>query len=136
MKDIITYCVGGEITGFEEAKGCYELNGMVCMQYMINVGPGIITTFEGLDEIAKQPWAVDVTQKHFVGDVVMPTGDIRHRAGEISILCKRDKETMKEIINYIQNTLRILDNNGDNQIISPFNTEILDNWYKSYEDKS
>ena len=55
MKDIIPYCVGGEIEGYDDAVGCYDLNGKVCMQYMINVGPGVITTYEGLDVIAKHP---------------------------------------------------------------------------------
>ena len=131
MKDIISYCVGGEIEGFEEAKGCFNLNGKVCMQYMINVGPGIIGTFDGLDIIAKHPNIVDVTQKHFVGDRIEPTGDIRHRAGEISILCERSYIEMKNMIDFVQSNLKILDIDGNNQIISPFDTSILEKWYKT-----
>lgn len=130
MKDIIPYCVGGEIEGYEEAKGCYDLNGKVCMQYMINVGPGVIGTYQGLDVIAKHPNIIDVTQKHFVGETIEATGDIRHRAGEISVLCERSYEKMKEIIDFIQSNLRILDVEGNNQIISPFDRTILDKWYK------
>lgn len=130
MKDIIPYCVGGEIEGYDDAVGCYDLNGKVCMQYMINVGPGVITTYEGLDVIAKHPNVVDVTQKHFVGETIQPTGDIRHRAGEISILCNRDYASMKEMIDFVQSNLKIIDEKGNNQIISPFDTAILAKWYK------
>ena len=130
MKDIIPYCVGGEIEGFEEARGCYDLNGKVCLQYMVNVGPGTIGTFDGLDVIAKHPNVVDVTQKHFVGDVIRSTGDIHHRSAEISVLCERTHKAMKEIVEFIQSNLVVRDTEGRNQLISPFSTEILDKWYR------
>lgn len=130
MKDIIPYCVGGEIRGYEEARGCYDLGGKVCLQYMVNVRPGTIGVYEGLDVIAKHPNIVDVTQKHFVGDVIDATGDIRHRAGEISVLCDRNCNSMKSMIEFIQSNLLILDEKGNNQIISPFDTGILNKWYK------
>lgn len=133
MKDILSYCVGGEISGFEEAKGCYDLGGKVCLQYMINVGPGKISAFDGLDKIASHPDVVDVTQKHFVGDVIEQTGDIRHRAGEISVLCERSLDRMKEMISFIQSNLKILDDKGENQIISPFDQSLLDKFYSNYE---
>lgn len=131
MKSIIPYCIGGEIEYFKEAQGCYDLNGKVCMQYMINVGPGTIGSFKGLDIISKHPCVVDVTQKHFVGETILATGDIRHRAGEISILCERDYKKMTEIIEFVQSTLEVLDEDGNNQIISPFDITILDKWYKN-----
>ena len=130
MKDIIPYCVGGEIEGFEEARGCYDLNGKVCLQYMVNVGPGTIGTFDGLDVIAKHPNVVDVTQKHFVGDVIRSTGDIHHRSAEISVLCERTHKAMKEMVEFIQSNLVVRDTEGRNQLISPFSTEILDKWYR------
>ena len=131
MKDIIPFCVGNEISGFDQARGCYNLNGTTCMQYMVNVGPGTIGVFEGLDIISKHPNIVDVTQKHFIGDVIEPTGDIRHRAGEISVLCDRNYAEMKAMIEFIQKNLVILDTEGHNQIISPFDCSILDKWYRS-----
>ena len=130
MKDIIPYCVGGEIEGFEEARGCYDLNGKVCLQYMVNVGPGTIGTFDGLDVIVKHPNVVDVTQKHFVGDVIRSTGDIHHRSAEISVLCERTHKAMKEMVEFIQSNLVVRDTEGRNQLISPFSTEILDKWYR------
>ncbi len=134
MKDIIPYCVGGEIEGFEEAKGCFDLGGKVCLQYMVNVGPGVIGVFDGLDIIRQHPNIIDVTQKHFVGDKVEQTGDIRHRAAEISVLCERKYCVMKDMIDFIQSQLVILDTDGNNQIISPFDSKILDKWYSNYDD--
>ena len=131
MKSLISYCVGGPMTGFKEATGCYDLDGKVCAQYMINIGPGTIGSIEGLDVIARHPDVVDVTQKHFIGETILPTGDIRHRAGEISVLCERSCSSLTQMIQFIQSTLRILDTDGGNMIISPFDTGILDKWYHS-----
>ncbi len=67
VKSIISYCVGGEILDYDgKLEGSYNLNGKLCLQYMINVGPGVIGTFKGLDEISKAPFVVDVQQRHFI----------------------------------------------------------------------
>lgn len=132
MECIIPYCVGDEIDDCNgKVKGCYNLAGKVCLQYMVNVGPGKISKYEGLDVIAKHPNIVDVTQKHFVGETIEQTGDIRHRAAEISVLCERNYESMKEMIEFIQSNLVILNEKGESQLISPFDKTILDRWYKN-----
>lgn len=130
VKNLIAYCVGGQlIDDISTFRGSYDLNGMCAMQYMINVGPGKIAKFEGLDEIAKHENVVDVQQKLFVGEIIRQTGDIRHRAGEISILVERDINKMKQIIDFIQNKLKIISDNGKNMIISPFDREIVTDKY-------
>lgn len=130
MKSIISYCVGNEILDYEgKIEGSYNLNGMICIQYMINVGPGTIGKFEGLDEISKAPFVIDVQQRHFVGEMIENTGDIKHRAGEISVLVEREKEKLAEAVKFIQSKLVIEDTEGKNQIISPFDVNlILDNY--------
>jgi hypothetical protein len=131
MKSIISYCVGGDIIDYDgKMEGSYDLNGNVAIQYMINVGAGTIAKFEGLEEIAKQSYVIDVQQRHFVGETIENTGDIKHRAGEISILLDRDVDKMVEAIKYIQNTLRIEDNAGKNLIISPIDAEKIRTIYK------
>lgn len=130
MKSIISFCVGGEILDYDGAlEGSYNLNGKVAIQYMINVGPGIISSFEGVEKIAKAPFVIDVQQKRFVGEKIENTGDVKHRAGEISILIDRDFAQFKEAIQFVQKTLRITDQNGNNQIISPLNLEMMEAFY-------
>lgn len=126
MKSIISYCVGGEILDYDgKLEDSYDLNGMLCIQYMINLGPGVIGKFEGLDEISKAPFVVDVQQRHFVGETIENTGDIKHRAGEISVLVERDAEKLAEAVEFIQSKLVIEDVDGNNQIISPFDVDII-----------
>jgi hypothetical protein len=131
MKSLIGYCVGGEIDDFGgRIEGCYDLSGKVCLQYMVNVRKGVIGSVLGLDEIAQHPNVVDVTQKHFAGDVIEATGDVRHRAGEISVLCDRSVSNMTSMIDFIHSKLRILDEEGENQLISEFQSEFVKKTYK------
>ena len=130
MKSIISYVVGGEIDDYGgKLAGSYDLNGMCAIQYMINVGPGIITRYEGLDEIAKLPYVVDVQQKRYLGAVVENTGDIKHRAGEVSICVERDPKIMKDAIEKVQSILQITDENGENMLISPINGDFICDTY-------
>ena len=130
MKSIISYAVGGEIDDYDgKIAGSYDLNGMVAIQYMINIGAGEVEKIEGLDEIAKAPEIIDIQQRHFAGEKIENTGDIKHRAGEISVLVKRDPEKMREIIRFIQKTLKIEDINGNSMIISPIDADMV---YETY----
>ena len=134
MKSIISFCVGGEILDYNGAlEGSYDLNSKAAIQYMINVGPGIIGSFEGLDEIAKAPYVIDVQQKHFVGEKIENTGDVKHRAGEISILIDRNFNQFKEAVQFIQSKLHITDQNGNNQIISPLDIEMMEKFYGNWD---
>lgn len=121
MKSLISYVVGGEILDYDDGYvGSYMLNGKRIMQYMINVGPGIIGRFDGLDKITKHPNVVDVQQRHFVGEKIENTGDIRHRAGEISVLVDDDVDIMYKVLKFIQDNLIIESIEGNDMIISPF----------------
>lgn len=132
MKIVIAYCVTGVVPMPASVPGCWRLNGKTCLQYMVNVGAGRIGRFEGLDAIAQAPEIVDVRQKHFVGDLIEPTGDVRHRAAEISVLCDRGLEPMKRSLARIHKTVSCVDETGCNQLISPFGETILNRWYRNY----
>ena len=130
MKSLISYVVGGEILDYDGGYvGSYMLNGKRIIQYMINVGPGVIGKFDGLDIISKHPNVLDIQQRHFEGTKIENTGDIRHRAGEISILVDDDTSKMYEAIKFIQDNLVIENVDGENMIISPFEPERV---YKMY----
>lgn len=127
MKSMISYCIGDGVSDFESMPGVHLLNGKRAIQYIINVGPGRIGRFDGLAEIAGHPLVIDIQQRHFPGAVIENTGDIRHRAGEVSVLVDDDPQKMCEAIRFIQQHLVITDENGRDMIISPFEAErVLD----------
>ncbi len=130
MKSIISYIVGGEINDYDGGLvGSYNLNGKCAIQYMINVKDGEIAVFEGLDSIQEMPFVIDVQQKHFIGDIIKNTGDIRHRAGEISILVNRNIEEMSAAVELVQSTLHVRDTDGNNMLISEFNKDLISKAY-------
>ena len=131
MKSIIKYVVGGEIDDYKgQLNNSYLLNNKIAIQYMINVGPGKIGKFNGFDEIAKIPQIVDIQQRHFVGDFIENTGDIKHRAGEICLLCERNLEEIKNCILTIQKHLVVEDENCKNMLISPFDVNLLQSYFR------
>jgi len=105
--------------------GSYDLNGKVAIQYMINVGAGEIARFDGLEKIAELPEVIDIQQRHFVGDIIEDTGDIKHRAGEISVLTDREPEKMRNAIRAIQERLIIEDVKGRSLVISPIDADMV-----------
>lgn len=130
MKSLISYVIGGEIDDYNgNLKGSYDLNGKVAIQYMINAGPGLIAEFKGLDAIEKLPFVVHVSKKRFEGEVIEPTGDVRHRIGEISILVDRDITSMIDAIKLVQSLLNVNDENGNSLIISPFDANSIKDIY-------
>ena len=72
---------------------------------------------------------INIQQRHFVGDIIENTGDIKHRAGEISVLVDRDVDEMVEIIEYIQTCLKITDKTGNSMIISPVSSDFIKQVY-------
>lgn len=134
MTILVKCALGGEIDLCDgRVETCFDLGGKTCLQYMVNARAGKIAAYDGLDEIARHPTVVDVTQKRFVGDEIANTGDIGHRIGEISILCERTVKAMKDSLAYVQSRLSVRDENDSDMLISPFSPSSLDNWYTNYE---
>lgn len=126
MKETVAYLVGIEYNGNEGLwDRCYELNGKCAVQYIVNAKPGVIYEYHGIDEVEKLDFVVEVQQRHFVGDVVKNTGDIAHRAGEVSILVDRNVQAMQDAVKKVQSLLDIRNEKGDNMIISAFDPCII-----------
>ena len=130
MKSIINYCVGGEILDFDgKLNGSHDLNNKCAIQYIINIAAGKVDSYTGLDEIAEHPCVVDVQQKIYPGAIVENTGDVRHRAGEISVLVERDVEKMCDMIDFIKEKLKITSVEGKNMLISQITTSFIKKTY-------
>lgn len=130
MKEVVSYLAGGKISDYNgKLATSYLLGGKRAIQYIINAGPGKITAFSGLEEIATLPYVVEVQQRHFVGENIFNTGDIQHRAGEISILVGQDSISMRNAVEQVQKYISIIDQEGRSQVISAFNPQIITDNY-------
>lgn len=66
-----------------------------------------------------------VSYRHQTGDVVKMTYDVNQRVAEINIV-KENKEGLIQSINSVQKKIKVLDENGDNMIFSPFSPDNLE----------
>ena len=124
MKAMIALSLGGEIDDYcEDLQDAYKLNGKKSIQLLISARGGTISEFSGLEEIEKHPDVVAITQRYFVGETVLQTGDVKQRICEIVILSDKDKA--KETVDWIQEKLVVLDENKENMLVSQFDSNLL-----------
>ncbi|MBQ4642132.1 MAG: ATP-grasp domain-containing protein [Oscillospiraceae bacterium] len=124
MKEMISVCLGGQIDDYGgELANAYNLDGKVSIQLLISARAGTIGVFDGLDEIEKHPDVVTVAQRYFVGETVVATGDVKQRICEIVVLA--DRKNAKDTVKWIQSRLVVLDDKGENMLVSQFDPELL-----------
>lgn len=124
MKEMIALALGGVI---DDSNGrlidAYRLGGKVSVQLFVSARGGTIATFDGLEEIQAHPDVIAVARRYSVGETVPQTGDVKQRVCEIVILA--DKANAKDTVRWVQSRLVVLDENGENMLVSQFNPEVL-----------
>lgn len=121
MDSIISYALNGKMDDFDgRYEGSYNLKGKVAVQYMINCRPGTISKFIGIKEIEHHPRVVYVGYKYDVGATITNTGDTNHRVFDITFVVDRNEKSVNEVVDFVNEKLRVLDKNGDDMIVSKF----------------
>lgn len=124
MKMMISFALTGDCGDFGNLNDAYKLGSNISVQLYIAARAGKIAVYEGLEEISKNPNIVTVSARSAVGEVILPSGDVRQRVAEVVILAP-DKKQAKELVGYVYNTFKVLDENRENMIVSKFNTDNL-----------
>ena len=123
MKMIVEYALTGEVNLTDEVlEGHYMLEGKRGTLFQLQAKAGTITFFEGLDVVRELPEVVAVAQKKFVGDHIINSGDLSQRIGEIAIVSTDIYSTISTI-EKAKTHLTISDENGNNMLISSFDTD-------------
>lgn len=121
MESIITYALTGHMEDFGgKYEGSYDLNGMVAVQYMVNGRPGVITKYIGVEDVEKHPNVIYVGYKYEIGDKIENTGSTKHRIFDITFLVNRTKEAVNEVVDFVNKNLKVLDENGEDMVVSRF----------------
>lgn len=121
LDSIISYALTGKMEDFGgRYQGSYNLDGKAAVQYMINCRPGTISKFVGVEEIEKHPKVVYVGHKYNVGSTIKNTGDTNHRVFDITFVVDRNEKSVNEVIDFVNDKLHILDENGKEMIVSKF----------------
>lgn len=98
----------------------WRLNGNICLILSIAVREGKICTFSGIDCIAADPHVVSVSQRYHCGDYIKATGDIGQRVAEF-VACLPNRDAVKCFVDSVYKKIQILDENGENMIVSKLN---------------
>lgn len=125
IEALIEFAVTGKISDeFKKMKDTERLNGKLAVDLLVALKPGTITKMEGLKEIEAHPNVVSVFAKMEVGELVEPCHNVNQRLCEIDVVTDGVKE-MKEVIEWIYNTLVVLDENGNDMVTSKFDVNFL-----------
>ncbi len=131
MEILIAFALGEDITPYGKSlNGLYDLCGKRIIQIMYNVREGKIASIKGISELRKRPEVLDIQQRKFVGDTVQSSGTIGQRACEIDILVDDESDKIRDIINFVENTLRYEDISGEDMHISALNANTIADLYR------
>ena len=106
----------------EEAK----LKGVISM-VLPCLKPGTITTISGLNNILRNPKIVSASIEHREGDVIEQCYSLGQRFAEFVLVTESYSE-MKEVIEWIESNLKVLDEKGNNMVIDIIKTEELNRY--------
>lgn len=123
MKMMIAYALGEDLYT-EQQMADIDLHYRRCgLQLMIPLRSGTVAAIEGLDEIKAMPAVADFIQYYKVGDTVSDKviGTLGQHFGRVTMICD-DAASAETAINQIQQTLTVLDANGDRMNVYPFDT--------------
>lgn len=126
---LIEYALTGKVTNtclIEKLNDAYRMNGKRVAILYIPILPGIIKEIQGVNEIKNHKNVINLNQNYFEGDSVGEFYNVKQRFCEINIVCENDNQ-LKTVIDWIYQTLKILNNEGKNMIFSRFDTRLLIN---------
>ena len=76
---------------------------------------GTIKAIKGLEELINKKFVYAFIQSHIVNDVIEETGTTHQVFGYIHLVAD-SQEQLIEYINYVNESLKILDENGENML--------------------
>lgn len=100
------------------------LNGKVVGQTLPALKAGTITKIEGMDKIKSHPDVIAVFERFKVGDVISETHNVNQRFCEIDVMSNSNEE-LSTVVEFINSTLKIYNEQGEDMIISKYNPALV-----------
>lgn len=113
------------LTGNPKARvGCpkeaFRLNGKQAMLFAVSCRAGKIAFMKGLDKVSSNTHVISTDIRVQVGEVVPDSGDVKQRVLEFVAFFENEEER-KEFVRYVYSSLSILDDHGQEMIVSRIN---------------
>ena len=125
MSSFVHFALTGDVKScFGNPVDAYKFNGKCCFILSVAVRAGKIASIEGMEEISKHDGVFSSALWHHEGDTVYASGDVKQRAAEFCCLFP-NRHSIKDFVNYVYNTLKIVDENGEDMIMSKLNTNLI-----------
>jgi len=118
MKAFVRFALTGDVTScYGDPTVAYNYNGGICLILSVATRAGKIATFEGMNALKSNPCVRVASQRYRVGDEIPASGDIKQRVAEF-VAYLTDRDSVQPFIDMVYDTLKILDENGKDMIIS------------------
>lgn len=120
LEELVRYALGAKSQNKPDNSICM-LNGKYTIQLDPTLRPGKIAEIRGLEEIMANPCVIANSQRYFAGDEIPESNDLRRRFSEFAILSDSIEHEIENIL-FVQEKLKVLDEDGNNLIVNPFDT--------------
>lgn len=120
VKSLIHFALTGDTKiAFGNPGNSYLLNGGTGLLLTISVKPGKIDRIEGMEEVLHHKYVVYGRQIIPEKSIIPESGDIKQRVAAFGIYLP-NKKMIKEVLNDVYKTYKVLDENGNDMIISRY----------------
>ena len=124
IKMLVMFSISGEMDDTLLCSDLIYLNGKRAFQLDPTLLPGHISNIIGKEKIKKHPNVISFYERYEKGEIVPQTENVARRYAEICFLTDNKEEEIK-LIKFIQDTLHILDEKGQELLCCPFQTSFL-----------
>jgi carbamoylphosphate synthase large subunit len=121
MEMMVNNALTGKMDGCDLTLDNPRYSKYCCVLSLISKG-GLVGKIIGLEEIRKKPGLIAVDNKYNVGDFVEKSGTLRQIQSRLYLM----EDTLPELrnsIKLIQDTVKVLDDKGNNMLMPPFDTD-------------
>ena len=106
----LSCCVG-------DINNAYNYSNGHCLILSLSARKGRIMVFKGVDEVARHPFVFSAYKRRSVGEMVENKGDVTQRVAEFCAYIPKG-ESISKFVDYVYRTVIVLDENGDDMIVS------------------
>lgn len=120
---MMAHALTGKMEGFDQNLDTPDFNKPCCTLSLLSKG-GKVARIEGVDEIRKIKEVIYFEERYKVGDIIKVTNTVAQFHYRFYIIAD-NVDRMKEVISQIQDTVKAFDDNGEDMLITHFDTAKL-----------
>lgn len=121
LKCLISFAITGQMSNADISLSCdHRFNGKYACNLAFSVKEGRIGRIDGIDYAKSHKNVINVTQEHFVGDLIDKVGTAQQNFSRMHLLADNSEEMAKTICD-LQKHVIAYDNEGNNLMLKGLN---------------